>query len=331
MKNIIKIMGFCFFVTNSNASLTNSNDNLTKENNYLNEVKLEQFIENKNQEEILEKKIIDSSNTNIKKDNENIDDYRNEIIDYKLRDYKNEMILGISGTKVHYQEFIKGEVLDGEYSDYEDMLGFNYSYSRKLSNDFKFLLDNQISFGSTDYKGQTWGGDKISFTQEKVKISNIQLGIQYQLFDNDLISIDLKNQLGYRNWYRGKSDYVGSYEELYKWIYLTFGADFNFHINSILNIGIGFDYNKALDASLETGIIGFEKTDLEVKGYNIHIPIEYKVKDNISFIAETTFENWEIEESESKILKVGNKNYNVFEPESSTNNTTISLKVKYMY
>ena len=217
--------------------------------------------------------------------------------------------------KENYKEYFKNRVIDRDYSSFSDMQGIGFKMKYKL---LKAKLE--ILTGNAIYDGSTQSGKKL-----KVKIDNNSL-LNLLLSFGKNINLDL----GYRLWNRGKSNFSGDYEEQYYWPYI--GVSINYKINSNnLTFIPSIAYEKAINPKL-TILIGNNPTlDLgNTNGYNIELPLFYKIND-FQIFCFYRYEYWHIKPSKLYPLRILDKSYFIFEPESKTRNQYIGIGLNFSF
>lgn len=250
--------------------------------------------------------------------------------------YDNNFTIGVSGLKMDYTEVdSSGSFLDKDSSNLSDIVGIEASLSFPLSKNFNGNIYGSYHNGSSSYDGATWGGTPLSFTHTDVTIINMEGTIDYDLIEkshSSPLSMKIKTGLGYRNWDRGMSDYVGSYNEIYSWAYGIIGTNLSYDLNKNVNIGLNFDYKKSFYGNLEIGLDS--KTNLaldNVDGMTFSIPVEYKISNSFSLITEAKYEIWNIKQSDPKNVVISGTPVTIFEPESETKNTYLGIKAKFSF
>ncbi len=210
------------------------------------------------------------------------------------------------------------------------MNGLDLRLLSNINNDIS--IENKIKYikGETQYDGKTWGGTPVSFKENGVYILNSDFILNYNLAQFDNLYIKTNLGLGNYTYFRGKGEYVGAYEELYKWYYGSVGINLDYDINKDFSIALETKYKKSFDGKLRTGLgVNFDLKD--ITGYTVAIPLEYKINNNISLITEYSYEFWDMPKTDNKPLKIGNTTYQIYKPDREMNNQMLSLRRKFLF
>jgi len=135
---------------------------------------------------------------------------------------------------------------------------------------------------------------------------------------------------GYRFWNRGKSNYIGDYDEEYSWKYFLIGSVFDIDINKY-NFGLNIQYQKGIDAKLKAYIFNGLTFKLKTKGYKIEVPLKIKLDKNSGIALKYVYDYWKITDSSQTIIVIDNTGYILHEPNSKTKNNSLSIGFYYNF
>jgi len=238
----------------------------------------------------------------------------------------NSVEVMLSSLKFNYKEYVNSTYLDGDSSSFSKMLGLKVSLTQKIK---KFKLDEKFEYnrGETHYDGSTWGGTPLSLTKKNVNLLNAKLIASYLMMDDETSlgsgQFYLSAGLGYRRWNRGKSDYVGDYNEKYYWPYYLVGANIDETFGKV-GLGIGYYYHKAINPKMKADLNGGNTYDLgKTSGYRIVVPLKYKIAQNYGVLLEYVYDYWKI--NKSNIID------GTYEPDSKTKNQYLNMGFYYNF
>jgi len=232
--------------------------------------------------------------------------------------YSAELNIYTFTVKMDYNEYsTDGAFLDGDSSNFGDLngLGLKYTYN-------DHYLEAEISYGKSKYEGSTWGGDKLYLTKDNVSIINAEGGIYVNR---------LNLFVGYRFWNRGKSDYIGDYDEQYYWPFIGVGMRNIYpYLDGEISTRLAFQYaiKPKLDAELGSG------TTLDLGttvGFKFQMDGKYDLGKNFYLTGFYRYQVWHIQRSDVGYVTIDNTKYSVVEPESYTVNQYLSLGVLYKF
>ncbi|MBF0474090.1 MAG: hypothetical protein HQK93_10240, partial [Nitrospirae bacterium] len=153
---------------------------------------------------------------------------------------ESENILDISAmlTNLNYREIQSGMVIDSEKGT---IPGIELSFSHQPSSSILFLRGiTNLSYGSLDYNGGTWGGTALAFSHNST-LFNLEGDIGLCIGSKKILI--LYSGVGHTFWNRGMSNSTpGDYDEHYSLYYLPVGV--------ILNIKQDGDLSFSIHASL---------------------------------------------------------------------------------
>jgi len=213
-------------------------------------------------------------------------------------------------VKLNYKEYINGNVIDKDYSSFSDILGVGVKYSDRF-----YYLKGEYASGKSTYEGSNANGDYLKNRQNGVYILNVEGGI-----GNYLYFI-----FGYREWNRGKSGYVGDYNEVYYWKYwgIKYAYPFRFEDGSFIpQVGYSLAINPKMRAEIGSNIIFNLGTTSEAF---IELPFFINYNNNLSFKFFYKYDMWLINRSDEKYITADNKTYVIFEPKSFTQNQYLGV------
>jgi len=223
---------------------------------------------------------------------------------------------------MNYKEYENGSFLDGESTDFGDMLGVGIKYSDIYK--FKYFLKAEYAYGKTTYDGSTWAGDPLSLRRKNVYLLNFEGGIfPYNKY--------FYLSIGYRYWNRGKSDYSGDYNEKYYWKYLGIGYNYAIEFNKISiepELEYQYTFNPKLDLDLGSGgTVNLGKT----YGYKAGLKFNYEYSEKISYSMFYRYQYWHISKSDSINITLNNLVIPIYEPESKTRNQYVGIGVNLKF
>jgi hypothetical protein len=174
--------------------------------------------------------------------------------------FANSLETDLIGAHLDYKEYdSSNHIIDSDKSKFYEMKGIKVKYRGNCL--LKYFLNLEFLYGQTIYSGRTMDGTPLYTKQKNVYILNLSSGIF--LVNNFYLS------LGYRKWNRGKSNYIGDYDEVYKWKYIGYGYEYYIDSPKLLVL-MNLEYQKAFDASLNAYIGNGINLDLnDVYGWKI--------------------------------------------------------------
>jgi len=215
-----------------------------------------------------------------------------------------------------YKEYVNSQVVDKDYTSFGELNGIGFSYT---SNTYplKFGIKVEFAYGKSTYEGATWSGIPIKNEQNGVYILNTNINIGNRFF---------KLSLGYREWNRGISEYVGDYNEVYYWGYFGIGFEQPFIANSFAFIP-KMTYQYAINPKMKVELGNNPVLDLgDTDGYSIELPLYFRYKKTLIYLF-YRYQYWHISPSKEAVLKIGNTVSVIYEPESETKNKYIGAGI----
>jgi len=218
---------------------------------------------------------------------------------------------------IDYKEYVNSNVIDKDYSNFGDLVGVGIYY---ISNTrpAKFTIRFEYAGGESTYEGATWAGTPISNTQKNVHILNLEgaVGIKYFYLT-----------LGYREWNRGKSEYVGDYDEKYYWNYFGIRYDYTFLFNKNIAFTPQISYQLAISPKLKVYLGNSPTLNLgPTHGSYIHLPLYFHTK-KLTWFVFYRYQYWHISRSNYEVLQTQNSRELIYEPESITRNQYVGLGI----
>ena len=222
--------------------------------------------------------------------------------------------------KMNYKEYSSGRVLDKDYTDFGDLIGIGYKFE-KFEGRYSYFLKTEFAYGSSYYKGATWGGKPLSTKQEDVYIINFEGGLGLRYFNFIL---------GYREWNRGKSNNPGDYNEKYYWPYFGIRYRYEFYFEKLAFLP-EISYQNAISPKIKVELGNQPVLDLgETSGMKVEIPFVFR-KDNLYFKVFYRYQYWHINRSDSGLLRINGKVYEIYEPESETINQYLGAGILWKF
>ena len=218
-------------------------------------------------------------------------------------------------VKEDYKEYENNKVIDKDYSSWNDILGVRIKYTKTYQK-FDLYINSEIAGGNSIYKGSYQDGESVTNKQNGVKLININIGSNFYpyLFE-----------IGYRYWKRGYSNIPGDYDEVYYWSYFATGFDYRFFINKS-TISFLAKYKYAFNPKLKAYLGNKPVLHLgDTTGIEAEFEYQYKCdnNDDLGFFYRYSF--WEISKSNNALLRLENKNYTIYEPDSITRNQYLGV------
>ena len=237
-----------------------------------------------------------------------------------------------SAIKFNYVEKENGKFLDSETCNYSKYAGIIFSVTKK--SDFFYNIGIEYNKGETTYTGSTWGGTPLKLTKENSFLYNIYSKVGYLLYE-DKTNLGTGKiypviGIGYRFWNRGKSNYIGDYDEEYSWKYFLIGSIFDIDMKKY-SFGLNIQYQQGIDAKLKAYLFNGLDFKLKTKGYRIEIPLKIKLDKDYGIALKYIYDYWKVTDSSKEIIGVGNENYIVYEPNSETKNNYLSIGFYYNF
>ena len=238
-----------------------------------------------------------------------------------------------SAIKFNYVEKENGKFLNSETCSYSKYPGIIFSITEK--NEFLYNISIEYNKGETTYIGSTWGGTPLKSISKNSFLYNLSLKIGY-LFYEDKTNLGTIGKvypvigIGYRFWNRGKSNYIGDYDEEYSWKYFLIGSIFDIDM-SIYSFGLNIQYQQGIDSKLKADLFNGLTFKLKTKGYKIEVPLKIELYNNYGITLKYVYDYWKVTDSTKEIITVGNENYIVYEPNSETKNNYLSIGIYYNF
>jgi len=234
-----------------------------------------------------------------------------------------------SAIKFNYVEKENGTFLDSETSSYSKYPGIIFSITQKSK--FFYNIGIEYNKGETTYTGATWGGTLLKLTEKNSFLYNVYSKVGYLLYE-DRTNLGIGKiypviGIGYRFWNRGKSDYVGDYDEEYSWKYFLIGSVFDVDMQKY-NFGLNIQYQQGIDAKLKAYLFNGLTFQLKTEGYRIEVPLKIKLDKNYGMALKYMYDYWKITDSSQIIIGT---NSVVYEPDSETKNNYLGIGFYYNF
>jgi len=219
-----------------------------------------------------------------------------------------------------YKEYKDSQVLDKDYTNFGDMLGVGIKYQSKTK-PLKYSVKIEYAGGKSTYEGATWDGTPLKNTQSGVYILNLE---------GALGSKNLFLTLGYREWNRGKSPFIGDYNEKYYWGYLGIKYDYHFYFRYFAFLP-KISYQTAISPKMKVymgnePILKLGDTD----GFYVELPIYFRIKKQVWYLF-YRFQYWHISKSDYAVLQTDTTRTLIYEPESITRNQYLGIGVIFNF
>jgi len=220
-----------------------------------------------------------------------------------------------------YKEYVNSSVIDKDYTEFGDMVGVGIYYQSQ-TRPFKFTFRFEYAGGESTYEGATWDGTPIKNNQTGVYILNTEAAIGRKNFFLTL---------GYREWNRGKSEYVGDYDEKYYWGYFGVRVEHKLYFGNIA-FTPQFSYQMAISPKLKVYMGNDPILDLgTTTGAYINLPLYFRANNNFVWFVFYKYQYWHISKSDPETLVVNNTATTIYEPESITKINTLGAGVLYSF
>ena len=247
-----------------------------------------------------------------------------------LSSFETEILF--STIKFNYVEKENGKFLDSETCSYSKYPGIILSISQK--NESFYNIGIEYNKGETIYTGSTWSGTYLKLTKNNSFLYNIYSKIGYLLYE-DKTNLAIGKiypviGIGYRFWNRGKSSYIGDYNEEYIWKYFLIGSVFDMNTKNY-SIGVNIQYQESINAKLNAYLFSGATFKLKTKGYKIEIPLKIKLNQNYGIALKYIYDYWEITNSSKEVITIGSDKIEVYEPDSTTKNNYLNIGFYYNF
>ena len=236
--------------------------------------------------------------------------------------YASDYSLSLSAdtTKFDYAETDRsGNLLDTERADYGKISGLTITLEPRYQG---WYFSAAYAEGNTDYVGSLLGSGDPYGSYRGITANEIEdyiLGYKATARDTrGDWEIPLTVGVGYRRWLRQLG-----YDELYDWGYYNFGIGLHLRLSSTMSIGADAAYQKAFNAQMYENLHGYTYNLNNVYGYKITVPFEVMLSHQLGAFISYNYEFWNIDASNS----VGG----FYEPDSETNNETLSFGFKFYF
>jgi hypothetical protein len=250
--------------------------------------------------------------------------------------FAHEIYIGRQMVHFDYEERDRnGNYLDGETSNFSDITGFEAalrldleSIPRETTVTYMKLLFSYAQ-GSSDYDGFVSDGSSSMPYKgtTDVKLYTGELRLAAEKPRNDYTMYAFMGG-GYRHWQRNLDNRDGyGYDEAYKWLYLLIGLGTRWSPVPTWSIGVSVHYQHAirpkLDASLDGGVsFNLGKTN----GFHLDIPLTWNITRQFYLQGNYACDYWDIGASG---IAYGSSGQGYFEPQSTTKNQIVSLRIGY--
>lgn len=223
-------------------------------------------------------------------------------------------------TKFDYAETdSSGSLLDTERADFGKVSGLTVMIEPRYEGLYfsaAYATGNTDYIGSLLYSGDPYGSYKSTTANE---VSDYNFGYKATARDpRGAWEMPVTIGIGYRRWLRQ----IG-YDELYDWGYYNVGIGLHYRMSSAIMIGADASYRKAFNAQMYENLNGYTYNLNNVYGYKITVPFEVKLSQTLSTFIAYNYEFWNIDES--------NHIAGFWEPDSKTNNETLSFGLKFNF
>ncbi|MRJ06867.1 MAG: hypothetical protein C6I01_05045 [Epsilonproteobacteria bacterium] len=220
-------------------------------------------------------------------------------------------------VKEDYREYQGSNVLDRDYSDWGDLKGFGV---RGLWNNLVYGK-LEYAYGDSHYVGATWSGEPLENDQTGTWIFNIEGGVKLQ--NGILLGI------GYRVWNRGKSNYIGDYDEVYSWSYLQMGYKLNIPLGNKGEFDPEISYQYSLSSQMKAYMDTTITFDLgNVNGYRVELPFSFNLSQNLYLYLFYRYQYWDVGGSRVITATVNGKSVQLYEPPSTTSNHYLGVGIR---
>ena len=233
--------------------------------------------------------------------------------------YASDYSISVSAdtTKFDYAETdSSGSLLDTEQADFANVSGLTVTIEPRYEGLYfsaAYATGNTDYVGSLLHSGNPYGSYKSTTLNE---ISDYNFGYKATASDpHGAWEIPVTLGIGYRRWLRQ----IG-YDELYEWGYYNVGIGLHYRMSSTMMIGADASYRKAFNAQMYENLNGYTYNLNNVYGYKITVPFEVKLSQTLSTFIAYNYEFWNIDKS--------NTINGFYEPDSETNNETLSFGLK---
>jgi hypothetical protein len=227
---------------------------------------------------------------------------------------------GYDLNHMHYKEIVNKDTLDEDYG-YID--GFYLEATYRDNNHWQLLYGKpfiQAYFrrfeGELTYSGSTQLGPFKYEEENEISRYGIRFGAYRDFFED--VELFWYFDIGRRVWNRGKNQIISgvlTYLEKYHWIYYGIGGGINYPFSPRITMGLDLSCLSTANPKMKAYLYEGATFELEnVYGFDVKIPIRYRLMKNVSFDLTPYFTYWNIDASDPETISgVG-----YFEPDSRT-------------
>lgn len=240
-----------------------------------------------------------------------------------------EVIVDVAyqNTFFDYREYdMSGTILDSEKA--KDLQGYKMRLKGKYANGIfakstasYIELSYDHSAGETEYVGAYLSGGSygsvVSTTNNTIDKYSFMLMEEYS---NSDYSLYVGVGAGHREWERELSRYQS---ETYKWFFMSAQIGTRVYLNKEFSFGLSVQYNKAINPKMDATTTGYPFMSFDlggVKGYEIALPIAYRVNKNLELYSQYEREYFKI--AYSNVVN------GFYEPDSTTKNNKVSVGLR---
>lgn len=241
---------------------------------------------------------------------------------------------GYDINHMHYKETVNSDTID---EDYGYMDGFYLEAACRGNNHWQllhgkpFLLAYFRRFeGELTYSGSTNIGSLFKFEeQNEISRYGVKFGAYRDLFED--AELFWYFDLGRRVWDRGENQIIGgviTYLEKYHWIYYGIGAGINYPFTRRITMGLDLSCLTTIDPKMKAYLNEGATFELEnVYGFDVKIPIKYRLKKNLSLDLTPYFTYWNIDASDPETIS----GTAYVEPDSRTHIEGVLIGLSYYF
>jgi len=252
---------------------------------------------------------------------------------------KYRLSAALVGMNMDYREYDDaGTLLDSEKSSFSELSGVDFNFAVIMAHEKENFSEINVNFmilgGNTQYVGSLLDsgegyGSYIGRTANSV--SDFSVDYKYINRVSDNFALNYGVGLGYRSWERALST---TQIEVYAWYSLRpmIGAtysDSKFSLGLIAEYQYGFDTTMALLSNSENAEKSVTLGSANI--FELSIPVNYSVSDQVDIFAEYIYQQQIIEKSNVIDYTIDGTVHPILEPASTANNQYLKFGLAFKF
>ncbi len=233
------------------------------------------------------------------------------------------------GMSMDYREYDDNDkILDSEMSDFNEMIGgdFSFIYTKDLESKgyLEFSINTMFISGETEYVGAYLSsglgyGSLISQTKNIIFDHDVDFEYTHKFIDRFELNYGLA--LGYRSWRRELSP---SQVEVYNWYSIRPHIGFIGHKSKKFSLGLTLEYQYGINPTM-TILADSENPDTTVNLgsagiFQLSLPVKYTIHKKVDLFVEYVYQYQTIDKSDTAPYILNGAPARVYEPRSVANN-----------